>query len=220
MSCSVIVEPPCTCLARRSVHAARATPRGPPQVVVEAPVLDGDDRPWKILAEALEAHGLAALFHPELSDLVPVGVVNVGVLHQVGVRAVEALPYSRITRKYEPTSTVRATTIRIRARLKRNRSVLRTRPRRRFLEAFLLVSKKLFTISRLAVYLTSTPAGPQYAQRGVRMLACQSLRRARRVGDLESRTEEYEMSYVERRAAARAASKVPGRQGLRDQRRS
>jgi hypothetical protein len=61
-------------------------------VVVEAPVLDGDDRPWKILAEALEAHGLAALFHPELPDLVPVGVVNVGVLHKLGVLAVEALP--------------------------------------------------------------------------------------------------------------------------------
>jgi hypothetical protein len=62
MSCSVIVEPP-SCTSL-----------------------------WKVLAEALEAHGLAALLHPELPDSVPVGVVDVGVLHQLGVPAVEALP--------------------------------------------------------------------------------------------------------------------------------
>src|SRR5918994_761188 len=81
------------------VPGPQVSPRGPhdalgvhPQVVVEAPVLDSDDRPWKVLAEVLEAHGLAALLHPELPDPVPVGVVDVGVLHQLGVPAVEALP--------------------------------------------------------------------------------------------------------------------------------
>jgi hypothetical protein len=71
-------------------------PRDPlevhPEVVVEAPVLDGDDRAREVLAEVFEADGLAALFHLELADPVPVHVVDVGVLCKLGVALVEAIP--------------------------------------------------------------------------------------------------------------------------------
>jgi len=61
-------------------------------VVVEAPVLHRDDRAREVLAEAAEAHRLAAPLNRELANLVPFGVIDVGVLHQLGVLAVEALP--------------------------------------------------------------------------------------------------------------------------------
>src|SRR3712207_8531984 len=44
------------------------------------------------ISEGVEAYRLAALLHRELADLVPVDIVDVGVLNQLGVLAVEALP--------------------------------------------------------------------------------------------------------------------------------
>src|SRR5215203_3397480 len=58
-------------------------------VVVEAPVLDGDDGLGQVVAEAVEPHGLAALGDGELPYLLPVHIVDVGVLGQLGVGPVE-----------------------------------------------------------------------------------------------------------------------------------
>jgi hypothetical protein len=63
-----------------------------PEVVVEAPVLDGDDRPREVLAKVIGADRLAALFNLELADPVRVRVVDVGVLGELGVSLVEAIP--------------------------------------------------------------------------------------------------------------------------------
>jgi hypothetical protein len=61
-------------------------------VIVEVPVLDGDDRPREVLSAVVEADGLAALFHLELANLVPVRVLYVRVLGQLGVPLVETIP--------------------------------------------------------------------------------------------------------------------------------
>jgi hypothetical protein len=80
------------------LKGAKVRPGGPrypleihPEVVVEAPVLDGDDRLREALSKVVEADGLAALLYVELADLPPVRVVDVGVLGQIGVALVEAI---------------------------------------------------------------------------------------------------------------------------------
>src|SRR3712207_5707656 len=71
-------------------------PRDPlevhPEVVVKAPVLDGDDGPREVLAEVVEADRLAALFDLELPDPLPVRGVDIGVLGEIRVSLVEAIP--------------------------------------------------------------------------------------------------------------------------------
>ncbi len=54
------------------------------------PVLDGDERPRELLPEALEADRLATLPRPELGDLLAACGVDVGVLYEVGITAIEA----------------------------------------------------------------------------------------------------------------------------------
>src|SRR5215204_682523 len=59
------------------------------EVIVEAAVLDGDDGRGEVLAEAFESDGLTALGDGDLTDLVPVYVVDVGILGELGIYPVE-----------------------------------------------------------------------------------------------------------------------------------
>jgi hypothetical protein len=63
-----------------------------PAVIVEVPVLVGDDRPREMLPEVVEADGLEALFHLELANPVSARVVYARVLGQLRVPLVETIP--------------------------------------------------------------------------------------------------------------------------------
>ena len=60
-------------------------------MIVEAPVLDGDDGLGEVRAETFETDGLTALGDRDLPYLVPVNVVYVRVLGELGVGPVEVV---------------------------------------------------------------------------------------------------------------------------------
>ena len=161
-----------------------------PEVVVEAPVLHGDDRARELPAEAVEANRLAALLDREIPDLVTVSVVDVGVLYQLGVSAVQALP---VLADHEP---VRADK-RYDGGYGQDQGEVEEDPERPEEEAETPSLGGLLACLEEAVHgspahqSTSTSHARWYHAR-MSELSCT----IRRVGDLESRTEEYEISYA------------------------
>ena len=60
-------------------------------MIVEASVLDGDDSLWQVRAKTFETDGLPPLGDWDLTYLVPVYVVDVRVLRELGIGPVEVV---------------------------------------------------------------------------------------------------------------------------------